>query len=104
MPALYLAADPVEAQLVADYLAQHEIAVRIDGAFLWAARGELPLEYPRLYLLDPADETRARALLREYERRALIHSIWRCGCGQDVPQHFELCWNCGLDRPASTSS
>ncbi len=99
MPALYLAADPMEAQLLSDYLADHDIAVRIDGAFLWSARGELPLEYPRLYLLDPNDEIRARALLREYERRAHIPSIWRCGCGQDVPHHFELCWSCGDGRP-----
>jgi hypothetical protein len=99
MPALYLATDPIEAQLLADYLAGYGIGVRIDGAGLWGARGELPLEYPRLYLLDVADESRARELLKEYERRAHIPSIWRCTCGQDVPLHFEQCWSCLSERP-----
>jgi len=99
MSALYLAADPLEAQILRDYLGDQGIGVRIDGEHLWSARGELPMEYPRLYLLDPADEPQARQLLVEYERRAFNPSIWRCGCGETVPSHFELCWNCQGVRP-----
>lgn len=94
MPALYLAADPIEAQILRDYLGDLGVDVRIDGEHLWSARGELPMEYPRLYLLNPADEVRARQLLAEYERRRHNPSIWRCACGENVPSHFELCWNC----------
>lgn len=100
MSALYLAADPIEAQILRDYLRDNGIAVRIDGEHLWSARGELPMEYPRLYLLDAADEPQARALLAEYERRANDPSIWRCVCGETVPLHFEQCWNCQTDRPS----
>jgi hypothetical protein len=26
-------------------------------------------------------------------------SPWKCGhCGEDNPQAFDLCWNCGLDK------
>jgi hypothetical protein len=97
--ALYLAADPLEARILRDYLAGQGIAVRIDGEHLWSARGELPIEYPRLYLLDPADAAHARKLLTEYECRAHNGSTWVCGCGESVPAHFELCWNCGGARP-----
>lgn len=99
MPALYLAADTLEARILRDYLGDAGIAVRIDGEHLGSARGELPMEYPRLYLLDAADEIRARGLIAEYERRAFNPSVWRCGCGEHVPQHFELCWNCEQMRP-----
>ncbi len=98
MPALYLAANMLEAQILRDYLADHGVAVRIDGEHLGSARGELPMEFPRLYLFDEADQPRARRLLAEYERRGLCASIWRCGCGETVPLHFELCWNCGEHR------
>ena len=87
MSALYLAADPIEAQILRDYLRDNGIAVRIDGEHLWSARGELPMEYPRLYLLDAADEPQARALLAEYERRAnnpstsaILSPGPTCGC------------------------
>lgn len=99
MPALYLAADPIEARLLHDYLGDQGVAVRIDGEHLWGARGELPMEYPRLYLLDPADEIKARRLLAEYERRRFNPSIWCCACGENVPSHFELCWNCETPKP-----
>ena len=101
MSAFYLAADPIEAQIVRDYLADAGIAVRVDGVQLWSARGDLPLEYPRLYLLDARDEPRARALIREYERRAHNPSQWRCDCGASVPAYFELCWNCAASRPGA---
>lgn len=100
MPALYLAADPLEAQILRDYLGDHGIAVRIEGGFLWGGLGELPVNsYPRLCLSDGRDEPRARALLAEYERRARIPSIWRCPCGETSPLHFELCWSCGAGKP-----
>jgi hypothetical protein len=99
MSALYLAADPIEAQILRDYLGDQGIAVRIDGEHLWSARGELPMEYPRLYLLNASDEAQARRLLAEYERRAFNPSIWRCACGETVPLHFELCWNCQTAKP-----
>jgi len=100
MSALYLAADPIEAQILRDYLRDNGIAVRIDGEHLWSARGELPMEYPRLYLLDAADELQARALLAEYERRANNPSIWRCMRGETAPLHFEQCRNGQTDRPS----
>jgi hypothetical protein len=100
MPQLYLAADPIEAEIVKDYLASYGIGVRIFGSSLWGGRGDLPVDpYPRLVLEDARDERRARELLREYERRGRSPSIWRCSCGEPSPLHFELCWSCGAVKP-----
>lgn len=88
----------LEAQILRDYLSDHGVAVRIDGEHLGSARGELPMEFPRLYLLDADDTLRARELLAVYERRSHCPSIWRCDCGETVPLHFELCWSCGEVR------
>jgi hypothetical protein len=100
MKAVYLAADPIEAELVRDYLAAAGIEAYASGINAWGGRGELPLDaYPRLHLRDPGDEVRARALLREYERRAHIPWHWRCPCGECSPEYFEICWHCGADKP-----
>ncbi len=101
MPTLYLAADPIEAAILKDYLGDHGIGVTVVGAYAWGGRGDLPADiYPRLELLDARDEVRARELLALYERRGRIPSIWNCVCGESSPLHFELCWNCESPKPA----
>lgn len=100
MQPIYLAADPIEAALVCDYLAAAGIEAYTTGALAWGGRGDLPADaYPRLYLRRIGDETRARSLLREYERRGRSHSSWTCACGERSPEHFELCWQCGAEKP-----
>lgn len=99
---LYLAANPVEAQLVSDYLAAAGIAVEIRGAFAWGAGGELPFAetYPRLYLRDPRDWRRARELLRRYEAGTEAATQWQCPhCLEYSPGSFDRCWNCHELRP-----
>lgn len=99
MQTLYAAADPLEAEILRGYLAEHGIAVRIFGAALWSAHGELPIDAgPRLVLEDPQQDGAARELLRRYERRRHAHASWRCACGEESPLHFELCWSCGKER------
>jgi hypothetical protein len=99
---LYLAANPVEAEIVKDFLATHGIATRVRGGYAWGAVGELPFveAYPRLYLEDERDRERALALIREYEQPVeKIH--WRCPqCGEHSPGHFATCWNCGTEHAA----
>jgi hypothetical protein len=100
MPALYQAADPIEAEILRNYLEAHGIAVVVFGAIAWSGRGELPADsYPRLHLSDPRDEARARELLRQYEHRRHAHGEWRCACGESSPVTFETCWSCGGERP-----
>ncbi|MBI3171520.1 MAG: DUF2007 domain-containing protein [Hydrocarboniphaga effusa] len=98
--ALYLAANPVEAEIVKDYLAAHGIAVSIRGVFAWGGVGDLPIAeaYPRLYLERETDRPRAAALLRDYERGASRGSRICPRCGEASPDNFLLCWNCGAEN------
>lgn len=101
MHTVYLAADPIEAEILREYLAAHGIACTILGAGLWGARGELAADaYPRLCLQDLRDQERARELLRQYEHRRHAQAEWRCGCGECSPVSFESCWHCGEVRDA----
>lgn len=98
---LYLAADPLEAEILKDYLAGHGIAVQVFGGLAWGGRGDLPTDiYPRLHTVNPMDEPRARALLRDYERRRHAHAEWLCRCGESSPVTFDACWSCQSERPA----
>ncbi|MGQ0697432.1 MAG: putative signal transducing protein [Panacagrimonas sp.] len=93
---IYLAADPVEAEIVRNLLGCEHIECDIFGAMLWGGRGEIAADpYPRLVLRDPRDEARARELLREY-REGSLRPAWTCGCGESVPGNFAACWSCGV--------
>jgi hypothetical protein len=105
METVYLAADPIEAEILRQYLEAHGIACTIVGAGLWGARGELAADvYPRLCLHDAAQSTQARGLLRQYEHRRHAQAEWRCACGEASPVHFESCWQCGAARPGGCGS
>jgi hypothetical protein len=95
-PSVYLAAHPVEAEIVRQYLHTHGITAVVAGAYGFAARGELPVDvYPRLLLEDARDFSRARELIAQYERQR-DGRLWRCsGCGEQSPEHFAVCWQCG---------
>lgn len=94
---LFLAANPVEAEIVRDYLAAHGIETDVLGNFSWGAVGEVPLAeaYPRLYLRHDADLARALDLIREYEA-AGSGPVHLCrSCGESSPGSFSVCWSCG---------
>lgn len=93
--AVYLAADPVEAEIVCNLLRAERIACSVAGSLLWSGRGELAADaYPRVMLADARDMPRARELLAEYRApRALAD--WTCACGESVPGNFAACWACG---------
>jgi hypothetical protein len=102
MTPVYAAADPVEVEILRAYLAAHGIDTVVLGSPLWGARGELQADaYPRLMLQDERDESRARDLLRRYERGRHAHASWICACGEHSPVTFEICWACGSERPTS---
>ncbi|MGH8444498.1 MAG: DUF2007 domain-containing protein [Solimonas sp.] len=101
MHTVYTAADPLEAEILRSYLAEHGIAVQIFGAGLWSGRGELQADaWPRLMLEDATQADTARELLRRYEHRRHAAASWLCSCGERSPVHFEICWSCSLERPA----
>lgn len=93
---IYLAADPLEAQIVANLLAAERIECDVLGDLLWSGRGELAADpYPRLVLRDPRDAARAKELIEEYRCAHSTASDWRCACGEQVPGNFAACWSCG---------
>ncbi|MDM4768619.1 DUF2007 domain-containing protein [Solimonas sp. SE-A11] len=99
METLYLAADPIEAEILREYLAAHGISCSVLGSGLWSGRGELGADvYPKLVLQDERDRTQAEALLRQYEHRRHSHAEWHCACGEASPMTFETCWSCGEPR------
>lgn len=101
MDTVYLAADPIEAEILREYLAAHGIACAVLGSGLWSGRGELAADaYPRLCLQDARDHERARELLRQYEHRRHSQAEWHCACGECSPVSFDSCWACGDNRPA----
>lgn len=98
---VYLAADPIDAELVRGWLAERGIEVWIHGDLLWSGVGDLAAnEWPRLYCRDPRDHARARQLIAEREQ-LLSRNLprWRCSCGEWSPGSFEICWSCGAERP-----
>jgi hypothetical protein len=100
---VYLAANPVEAEIVKDYLAAHGIKATIRGVHAWGAVGDIPMAeaYPRLYLDNERQRDAARALIRQYESR-IEGPAWTCAkCGEASPGTLVVCWNCGQPRAAS---
>lgn len=101
MNTLYLAADPVEAHLLRDYLAARGIEVALPDLHAWGGRGDLPVNlYPRLLLRDESQRPAALAALAEWERPVHDREDWRCACGETSPTTFERCWACGNERPS----
>ena len=82
-----------------DALKQAGIDASMQRYFLGAAAGELPPDQclPEVWLLDDAQEVRARELLREFTNAP--QRRWTCVCGELVEGGFEQCWNCGKAMP-----
>lgn len=95
----YIAADPVDAQMVRGFLEAQGIHAVVKGEFAWSARGETPV----------TDDT-APAVWVEEDRlgdaRRLIESLhedagedWQCPrCGERLEGQFNQCWHCGARR------
>src|SRR5690625_3715699 len=96
MRRIYLAADPIQAEIRKDYLAGFGIQTIIQGAILWGGRGDLPMDaYPSLWVLQDGQAERARELVLEWEKRDPDAETWECPrCGEQLPSEFTLCWRC----------
>ncbi len=101
MREVYLASDPINAEIIKDYLQSHGIAAHVRGATLWGGRGDLPADcYPRVWVNIARDYDKARELLRQFESDQASGKQWQCiGCGEFLSGQFTACWNCGRERP-----
>jgi rubrerythrin len=68
--------------------------------------GEVPYTqvYPELWVLNNDDETKARAIIKDYQDKAESTPVgpdWTClQCGESVEGIFAECWKCGAAAPA----
>lgn len=101
---VYLAPDPVNAEIVKDMLEDRGIAAHVRRQHLWGAMGELPANvYPQVWIDDADDFERARALVRAFEKGPVESGLgWRCpGCGETIEGQFNACWHCQHPRPTA---
>lgn len=106
MKQVYVATDPIDAELVRGLLAAAGIDATVQGGAVFALRGELPMTtdtLPTVWVLDDGDLDRASALLDERRRRRTATASgagpWTCsGCGETLEAQFTHCWKCGSGR------
>ncbi len=89
---------------VKSLLACEGIDSMIRNEHLNSAMGELPpIEcWPELWILNDQDESRARTIVENFQKRAdsAPGPAWHCQqCGEFVEGEFDLCWNCQTERP-----
>ncbi len=101
MKRIYNAANLPEAHILAGVLASRGIRVRILNANASGAIGELPVDAaaPQLWLEDPREEPRARAVIEEFQRSSPDPARPCPACGEENPAAFEVCWSCGRNLP-----
>jgi hypothetical protein len=103
---IYLAQDPIEANLLVDLLEGEGIQAVVQGEYLYAIRGLVPVTYPTVWVVDDAEYERARALALEFDRQQQEDGDqeplqpWVCpSCGETIEGQFDQCWHCGAERP-----
>lgn len=96
MKRVYLAADPINAEIVKDYLASYGIETIVRDAILWGGLGEIPVDtYPSVWVLEDAEAEQARALVAEFEHGGKPKPDWQCpDCGERLSGEFTHCWRC----------
>ena len=111
MKQVYMAEDPIAAQMVVDLLQAQGIAAKVQGEHIFAVRGALPVSYPTVWVLDEDDYDRARELVLAYEQNAapggeaLAAEAWTCPqWGERIEGQFGLCWQCDAERPDENSA
>ncbi|WP_423821933.1 DUF2007 domain-containing protein [Salinisphaera sp. SPP-AMP-43] len=100
---VYLAADPVNAEIVKDMLVDRGIAAHVRSQHLWGGMGELPANvYPEVWVDTATDFEHARQLVAAFEQGTLETGCdWICpGCGEALGGQFNACWSCQHPRPA----
>jgi hypothetical protein len=101
MKRVHTAAEATQARVVRQLLEAEGIAVLVKGEYLDTLRGGIPLPdaMPTVWVLDDADEDRAREVLRSYvqgDGPGGTGELWTCsGCGEEHDGQFGACWSCG---------
>jgi hypothetical protein len=99
MKRLYQAYNSIEAQLLADRLAQSHMHAKIFGDYTAGAMGELSaLNFPEVWVEDE-DWLPAQRVLTDFLAPSPSMQAWTCQqCGECIDASFDLCWQCGAQR------
>ena len=95
---LYTAANLPDAHLLRQLLAQAGIEAHVFNENAQSGMGEIPFTHawPEVWLARPGDETRAREIVRGFDRPPTPSPDAFCAeCHERNPGNFELCWSCG---------
>ena len=97
MKRVHAATNLVEAHLLVHLLADRGIRARVLNANASSVAGELPIDQamPQVWVDDPADAERARALIEEFKLTPAGPPRKCPACGEENPGSFDLCWSCG---------
>lgn len=98
---VYTAPDPVNAEIVKDFLESHGVAAEVHGYYLWGGMGQLPVDaYPTVWVRNADDRAEARELVKQFEAGATRRGTpWLCPrCGEQLEPQFDTCWRCGAAR------
>ncbi len=95
----------IDAQRLKAELEAAGIATMIKNEHVFGVLGQVPLKdlMPQLWVLEDRDLESARRLVAEMlEPVASASPPWRCpSCGEPLEAQFDVCWQCGAERPAS---
>ena len=103
MKKLFVAANVMEAKLVAQLLEENGIGAMIFNESLQGGVGEIPFveSWPEVRVRFESDWQRAKDLLESFLNPSKV-SDWECdSCCETNPGNFESCWCCGSQFKSS---
>lgn len=100
---IFSASNPVEAHIVCELLKSQHIMAKVHSSEIFSLKGEIPLTNdtdPYVWLLDENDESKAREIVRDYEKEESRPNWFCLQCHESIEAQFAVCWNCGQANPS----
>jgi hypothetical protein len=104
MRKVHTAESLVEIAHLRNVLESEGIACVVRNDRLGGVVGEIPFVecWPELWVRQPGESLRARALIDEALQSVEDGEPWTCPrCGEEVEPQFSQCWNCAAPPPVS---
>jgi hypothetical protein len=104
---VYVAESAIEIAHLRNLLETAGIRCEVRNDRLGGVVGEIPFVecWPELWVREPGQALRARALIDEALRPANTGDPWSCPrCGEQVEPQFSVCWCCGADAPSKDAA
>jgi|SRR5208283_1181028 hypothetical protein len=106
MKKIYIAKNPIDANLFKGILEGEKIQAIVQGEFLWSVRGEVPITpetCPSVWIINDDDYEKAVQILRDFELQGMstdsVGDDWKCKkCGESNEKQFSECWQCGSEK------